>query len=151
MNWNNLPVNPNNQIEKHNVHQRSRECIFFTLKSWLHFVHIVHTVMHILHIGRIMQCICCKLHIGHIICHTEHIYLHYSAYWIWWNIVTFGHDALHPTQGHRMHTVNSFNPKTSLAGLGTAAIAAAPQLAITVAIPYRRCSVAHAHLPKVKS
>jgi hypothetical protein len=64
---------------------------------------------------------------------------------------SFGHDALHPTHGHCMHTLNSFNPKTSLAGLGTAAIAAAPQLAITVAIPHRRCSVAHAHLSKVTS
>ena len=62
------------------------------LKSWLHIVHIVHIILHILHIGHIKQCICSKLHIGHIVWHIEHIYWH-----IIWNIlhIGFGDILLH--------------------------------------------------------
>ena len=61
-------------------HQQSGECIFDILKSWLHIQAIL-----CMHIGHIKQCICSKLHIGHIVWHIEHIYWH-----IYWHILHIG-------------------------------------------------------------
>ncbi len=56
-------------------HQQNGEGIFCMLKSLLLIVHIVHLILHNLHSGHIKQCICSKLHIGHIVWNIDHIFL----------------------------------------------------------------------------